>query len=97
MSATYTKLRTGDWGIRVQERAVAAGDVVTVHKRDGSTQQETVTNVLWQGVQGVVLCAIVPRERPANRKGGRAVPRCEFLVRGEVDDEEEACGHERGT
>jgi hypothetical protein len=54
--ATYTKLKNGEWGIRV-EGTVRKGDLVTVTKKSGQTKTETVAKVLWTG-NGVCLCAI---------------------------------------
>jgi hypothetical protein len=55
-TATYTKLKSGDWGIRVQG-IVRAGDKVTVRKKSGESKVETVEKVLWAG-DGVSLCMI---------------------------------------
>jgi hypothetical protein len=69
-TATYTKLKSGAWGLRiVGSFRVQAGDRVTVSKRDGSKKEETVGAVLWSG-DGVVLCSIestgsLRRDRPA--------------------------------
>src|SRR5690606_17397822 len=54
--ATFTKLRSGNWGVRVKGTA-AVGQSVTVQKKDGSTKTVTVSAVVWQG-NGVTLCAI---------------------------------------
>lgn len=42
--ATFAKLRSGDWGVRLDETelAQATGDVVTVARRDGQTRQATL-------------------------------------------------------
>jgi len=56
MQASYTKLRSGDWGIRVEGRATT-GQSVTVTKRDGSRQTVCVDRVVWSG-EGVSLCSI---------------------------------------
>lgn len=56
MTATYTKLRDGSWGIRV-DSPVAPGTTITVTKKSGETKTETVSHVLWSG-QGVTLCSI---------------------------------------
>lgn len=69
--ATYTKLKDESWGIRVQG-TVAAGDTVTVAKRDGSTKQEVVLAVLWTG-EGVSLCSIRRDSAPA--RGSSYSPR----------------------
>lgn len=59
--ATYTKLRSGDWGVRVVGE-VAAGQEITVKKKDDSTKTETVKNIIFKG-EGFVLCGIEQRER----------------------------------
>ena len=56
MRATYTKLKSGAWGVRVTG-SVAKGDRVTVTKKDGSTKIEIVEAVVWSG-NGVSVCAI---------------------------------------
>lgn len=56
MTATYTKLNNGDWGIRVQGNA-KKGDRVTVIKKSGESKTETVGNIVWSG-NGVTLCSI---------------------------------------
>jgi hypothetical protein len=62
--ATYAKLRSGNWGVRV-EGEVTPGQVVTVTKKDGSTRTETIDRVVWSG-NGVSLCTI----KPTTRSGG---------------------------
>lgn len=57
LSATYTKLRDGSWGVRVEGKT-AVGQTVTVMKKSGETKQETISRVLWTG-EGIALCAIV--------------------------------------
>lgn len=61
MQATYTKLKSGAWGVRVQG-AVTAGQVVTVTKRDGSSRSEMIERVLWSG-NNICLCAITSTQR----------------------------------
>lgn len=67
-SATYTKLRTGNWGIRVEGTAVTVGTSVTVRKASGETKVERVVAIVWQG-NGITLCAIGASERHAARIG----------------------------
>lgn len=72
MAASYTKLKSGEWGIRITESSVKAGDAVTVRKKDGTTKQETVQKVIWTG-NGVTLCAIAQREYAgSSRNSGRS-------------------------
>ena len=89
MNATYTKLRSGEWGIRVTGNAPVAGQFVTVTKRDGTTKKETVTRVLWSG-DGVYLCAIAPKasSSPPKRGGLSDDDRCEVCDRNKY-----TCGH----
>jgi hypothetical protein len=53
LQATFTKLRSGEWGIRIVHEtpfdAPAAGDEIEVTKKDGSTDTATVKNVIWTG------------------------------------------------
>lgn len=56
MKASYTKLKSGAWGVRV-EGTVSDGQSITVTKKDGSSKSETIEKVLWTG-NGVSLCAI---------------------------------------
>lgn len=54
--ATFTKLRSGEWGVKVQGTA-KAGQQVTVTKKGGDTKQVTIAKVVWSG-KGVAICAI---------------------------------------
>lgn len=56
MSASYTKLKSGEWGIRV-EGTVSSGDTVSVKKKDGTTKVEKVGKIIWTG-NGVSLCTV---------------------------------------
>lgn len=54
MLATYTKLKNGNWGVRVKcedpfEEFPENGTQVTVTKKSGETSQRTVTSVVWEG------------------------------------------------
>ncbi|NCA14195.1 MAG: hypothetical protein EBS89_08700 [Proteobacteria bacterium] len=64
MSATYSKLRDGSWGLRIAGR-VAPGEQVTVTKRSGETRTETVRHIIWQAPDGSVTLAAI-------QKGGAA-------------------------
>lgn len=68
---SYTKLKSGNWGIR-STTAIAAGQTVTVTKRDGGTKLETVERVVWSG-NGVWLAAIAQRAQSStsSRYAGR--------------------------
>lgn len=55
---TYAKLKTGEWGLRVQApEPPAPGTELTVEKRDGTRKQEVVERVVWSS-EGVALCTI---------------------------------------
>lgn len=56
MKASYTKLKSGAWGVRVEGKVVD-GQSITVTKKDGTAKSETIEKVLWTG-GGVSLCAI---------------------------------------
>lgn len=60
MDATYTKLKSGDWGLRVAGKP-APGDTVSVNKKSGGSDERIVARVLWTGDQDgktVSLCTI---------------------------------------
>lgn len=53
MTITYSKLNSGDWGIRGRnetEPPPVPGTKVTVLKKDGKVQHETVDRVLVNGL-----------------------------------------------
>lgn len=54
MSATYTKLKDGTWGLRIVGAITAT---VTVRKKSGEEKQERVGRVLWSG-NGITLATI---------------------------------------
>jgi hypothetical protein len=56
MKATYTKLRSGEWGIRVEGNP-KIGQTLTVIKKSGESRNETIAKIVWSG-GGVSLCAI---------------------------------------
>lgn len=60
---SYTKLRTGEWGIR--GAGLTAGAKVTVVKKSGEIREEIVAKVVWTGSDGTCLATVVPPERPA--------------------------------
>jgi hypothetical protein len=68
MTATYKKLKTGEWGIVVDGDA-KAGDVVEVTTKAGKIKTETVARVLWSG-DGKSICAVKQKPRASRRVGG---------------------------
>lgn len=77
-TATFTKLRTGNWGIRCT-KAVAEGDRVQVAKRDGSVKVETVAKVVWTDGSSVWLCAIgAPEAKSSSQPRARRFVPCGY-------------------
>lgn len=82
MSATYTKLKTGEWGIR-STYPINAGSRVVVSKKSGGSKLETIDRVLWSG-NGIWLASIVPSPRQSGcgcscddcSRGCRCEPHC---------------------
>lgn len=66
-NASYTKLRSGEWGVRVQGNA-KAGETITVAKKSGETKSERIAKIVWSG-NGVTLCAIERSEAPRSSSG----------------------------
>jgi hypothetical protein len=56
-TATYAKLRSGDWGLRLTGALPKPGASITVTQKDGSTRTERVGRIVWQG-SGVALATI---------------------------------------
>ena len=56
--ASFRKLKSGAWGIRVVGAPPESGQTVSVHTKAGEVQSVTVGGVIWTG-NGVALCAIV--------------------------------------
>jgi hypothetical protein len=71
MSATYTKLKSGDWGVRIEGSAPAVGSTVVVGKKDGTTKTETIAKVVWSG-NGIALCAVVATPRTGSASASPA-------------------------
>ncbi|MGH8519867.1 MAG: hypothetical protein ACREU9_00175 [Gammaproteobacteria bacterium] len=67
MKATYTKLRTGAWGVRVNGNP-KKGDRIAVTKKSGETKTETIGNIIWSG-DGITLCAIEPSTSESSSRG----------------------------
>jgi hypothetical protein len=69
-NTTYTKLRSGEWGVRVEGAKPSIGATVHVTKRDGTAKTETIGAIVWSG-EGVTLCAVASTARPtASRRTG---------------------------
>jgi hypothetical protein len=71
-NATFTKLKSGDWGLRIQGDA-ASGQSVQVKRKDGTSESKTVGKVLWSG-NGITLATIAGNESSSSggsRSSGR--------------------------
>lgn len=78
MNATFTKLRNGDWGLRVEGGVPAAGMSIVVSKKGGTSARKTVGKVVWTG-NGVTICTIeaeAPKAAPLQDPRG-ANGRCD--------------------
>lgn len=62
-TATFTKLKSGEWGVRVVG-TVRVGDTVTVSRKDGTSEQKVVGVVVWSG-NGITLCTLAASGRPS--------------------------------
>ena len=86
MPIGYTKLKSGDWGVRGPGTAPEPGAQVTVVKRDGNERKEVIGEVLWSGEDkrtgGKAWMATVARvgtqdPAPAQQPAPRPAPRPE--------------------
>lgn len=66
MNATYTKLKDGNWGLRIQG-VTDDVDVVTVTKKSGEIKTEYVDRILWRG-NGIMLATIARKPRRISRE-----------------------------
>lgn len=97
MSATYQKLRSGEWGVRVVGAKPREGDQVTVKKKDGTTKVETIAKVVFTGEHNVHICAVTQnnssgRRTPSRRQSGDVRCRHCGSFTPEGDDWCMACG-----
>lgn len=67
LAATPAKLKSGEWGARVQGQ-VDVGDSITITTKSGKSWIATVTKVVWSG-NGVSLVATESRS-PINQNHG---------------------------
>lgn len=71
MEVSFTKLRSGDWGVRVKG-SVKPKQWVTVATRSGRSSRVQIDRIIWQG-EGAMLCSVIP-ENPHQR--GVRTDRC---------------------
>ena len=60
-TATFTKLRSGAWGVK--GHSLASGRIVRVTKRSGESQMVTIDRVMWSDHTGLAIASIVS-DRP---------------------------------
>lgn len=66
---TFTKLRTGNWGVKLPGRA-RAGQEVMVQTRAGEQKRVVVGRVVWSG-NDVSICTIASQARTATVSNGQ--------------------------
>lgn len=81
MNATYTKLRDGSWGLRIQGIANNL-HAVTVTKKSGETKTEYVDRIVYRG-NGIMLATIARKPRRVSRE-----EQCEMCGKNKY-----TCGH----
>lgn len=67
--ATWTKLKSGSWGIKGPATEVVEGAHVQVRKQSGEIQTVTVAKVIWTG-NDTAIAAIVSEKREGGKNGG---------------------------
>ena len=96
MPIGYTKLKSGDWGVRGPGAAPEPGAQVTGVKRDGNERKEVIGEVLWSGEDkrngGQAWMASVARvgtqdPAPAQRPAPRPEPEREAPILNPFDDD----------
>jgi hypothetical protein len=73
-TASPMKLKSGEWGARVQG-AARQGDIITIVTKAGKTWQARVERVLWTG-DGVAICATSSLDRSGPSRRGYGPGRC---------------------
>jgi len=94
---TYTKLRSGQWGIRA-EGPVKSGQTVTVQTKAGAQKTETVDRVIWTDGK-VTLASVRASGRPQSRGNGyaREYGECEACAWNEDAGDMQGCPRHRGN
>ena len=84
MNATYTKLKDGNWGLRIQGITDNL-HAVTVTKKSGEIKTEYVGRILWRG-NGIMLATIAKAKRQTRWE--REDQECELCGKNKY-----TCGH----
>ena len=66
MTAVYTKLRSGEWGLKITGDETCEGEVVIVRKKDGSVNYETVNKIIFEN-DNYAICTIHKYNQLAGR------------------------------
>src|SRR5512142_1366910 len=74
MAISYTKLKSGNWGIR-SDKILKEGEVVSVTTKAGKTNTETVKKVIW--TDGKAWLAAIEEKRQPAQRGGNKPYECE--------------------
>ena len=91
ITASFKKLRSGEWGITAKGNLPAAGlagQYLRVEKKSGELNTVYVTRVLWtDGATAICTIASEPMAggKPQGRSGGGICDECERPRRGLVD------------
>jgi len=70
--ASPALLKSGEWGARVPNSAVNAGDALTIVSKSGSSWEAIVDRVVWRGPD-VTLCSTKRKDPGRCRECGRAL------------------------
>lgn len=57
---SYSKLKSGNWGVRSTQE-IAQGDTVVVTMKSGESREEVVERIVWSG-DGVWIAALVGKD-----------------------------------
>ena len=70
MTATFSTLKNGEWGVRVLGPAPKPGSTVTVTTRTGDRRSVVIDRVIWSG-GGTHLCTLRPQTGHVSTSSGR--------------------------
>src|SRR5262245_52056409 len=95
MTATFTKLNDGRWGLRVAGHP-QAGEALIVTKKDGSQSEIIVGRILWAGQDrdgnDAALTTITETARRPRRATRRAQPADDYKRRNGRCEDAPCCG-----
>ena len=85
MALSFSKLKTGAWGIR--GTGITIGVPLVVTKRDGSTTRAVASRILWTGEDGTQLAAVaeIPRRGASYQRQRRVAEQHSGDLRAVVD------------